>query len=170
MSFIVLPPIGTLTLSVNNFLTLHPALINEAVGHGLAHVLYSHLRRSSRSRGISRRKARKLTNAKRRWFVDNIIMHHKRLHDRNREMAIKNARLRALERRKELEKKMPTSLALSHTSLRKKIDLLEKGAQMRQRYEIRKIRAQSRWASVMQVQRNDKIKVKLDNSKEDDFS
>lgn len=137
-------------------------MINDIAGHALAHALYSHIRRGSRARGISRRQARKRSNRKRRWFVDNIIMHHKRLHDRNRELVITNARTRALARRKELEKKPEQ---LSHSTLRHnrpKSDqrhqdrsaLKKRGEELRQRTLMCRVRAERRWSSVMKIDRD----------------
>lgn len=162
MTFISLPKVGTLTYDVGNFLSANPALIHEVAGHALAHALYSHIRRGGRSRGLSRRVARKTANRKRRWFVDNIIMHHKRLHDRNRELVITNARTRALNRRKELEKKSKPVMTptLQHSReqsqlWRNKIDLKSKGEVLRDRAKARKLRAESRWASVMRSGQSD---------------
>jgi hypothetical protein len=162
LTFISLPSVGTLTFDVGNFLSANPALIHEVAGHALAHALYSHIRRGGRSRGISRRAARKTSNRKRRWFVDNIIMHHKRIHDRNREMVITNARTRALSRRKELEKKaiQPSSSALQHSRdqgapWRNKVDLKARGTELRNRANARKLRAESRWASIMRSGQQD---------------
>ncbi len=155
MTFISLPSVGTLAHDVGNFLTANPALIHEVAGHALAHVLYSHMRRG-RSKRISRRQSRKLANRKRRWFVDNIIMHHKRLHDRNREMVITNARTRALARRKESEKertqntKTPLQQNRSpHSLLHNKIDLRSRGEEIRSMSRAKKMRAESRWASLV---------------------
>ncbi len=163
MTFISLPSVGTLAHDVGNFLTANPALIHEVAGHALAHALYSHMRRGGRGKRISRRQARKSANRKRRWFVDNIIMHHKRLHDRNREMVITNARTRALARRKELEKK-PTQISktsLQHsrtpqkqTLLHTKIDLRSRGEDLRSISRAKKLRAESRWASLIRGQQN----------------
>jgi hypothetical protein len=150
-----MPSIGTLTLDFGNFLSLHPALINEVAGHALAHALYSHIRRAGRGR-ISRRQARKMSNRKRRWFVDNIIMHHKRLHDRNRELLISNARTRALARRKAQEKQPPIGGASptlqkdrdQPTKWRDTVSLKQKGAYLRGRSDARRLRARSRWLTV----------------------
>ena len=162
MSFVVVPLIGTLTLNASNFISLHPALINEIAGHGLAHVLYSHVRKSSRSRGISRRQARMVTNRRRRWFVDNIIMHHKRIHDRNRELVVKDARTKALERRKKLEKEQQQieSAALEHkrensTNWHQQALLKQRGNNLKERYQARRLRAQSRWSVVMQMKKEE---------------
>ncbi len=160
MTFFVLPSIGTLAFDVGNLLATSPALINEVAGHALAHALYSHVRRARPGRGISRRQSRKLANRKRRWFVDNIIMHHKRLHDRNREIVISNARTRALAKRKSKEEQKP-SLANSpslqrdqsqSSHWRNRIDsqrnLKQKGSEIRSRLEARQLRARSRWLAL----------------------
>jgi hypothetical protein len=156
LTFISLPSVGTLTLDIGNFLTANPAIFHEAAGHALTHALYSYVRRGSRSRGVSRRASRKNFNRKRRWFVDNIIMHHKRLHDRNRELVITNARTRALNRRKkELDKKTisSSSTSLQHIrnqgSFTSRIDLRSRGEELREQAKARRIRAESRWASIM---------------------
>ncbi len=159
MTFISLPSVGSLTLDVTNYLTLNPTLIHEIAGHGLAHVLYSHVRKSSRKKVLSRRMARKMANRKRRWFVDNIIMHHKRIHDRNRELVISNARSRALARKKGVESpSLAKSSPLIHQREKSqnwqgKLVIKERGAEIRERLEARKIRANSRWASLI---RNDR--------------
>ncbi len=149
-----MPSIGSLMLDFGNFLSLHPALINEVVGHALAHQLYSHIRRAGRGR-VSRRQARKMSNRKRRWFVDNIIMHHKRLHDRNRELLISNARTRALARRKAQEKQPPMGASPTlqkdrdqPIKWRDTVSLKQRGADLRGRSDARKLRARSRWLTV----------------------
>jgi len=149
-----MPSIGSLTLDFGNFLSLHPALINDVAGHALAHALYSHIRRAGRGR-VSRRQARKMSNRKRRWFVDNIIMHHKRLHDRNRELLISNARTRALARRKSQEKQPPMGASPTlqkdrdqPTKWRDTVSLKQRGADLRGRSDARRLRARSRWLTV----------------------
>ena len=149
-----MPSIGSLTLNFGNFLSLHPALINDVAGHALAHALYSHIRRAGRGR-VNRRQARKMSNRKRRWFVDNIIMHHKRLHDRNRELLISNARTLALARRKAQEKQSPIggSSTLQKdrdqpTKWRDTVSLKQRGADLRGRSDARRLRARSRWLTV----------------------
>ena len=149
-----MPSIGSLTLNFGNFLSLHPALINDVAGHALAHALYSHIRRAGRGR-VNRRQARKMSNRKRRWFVDNIIMHHKRLHDRNRELLISNARTLALARRKAQEKQSPIggSPTLQKdrdqpTKWRDTVSLKQRGADLRGRSDARRLRARSRWLTV----------------------
>ncbi|OFW80885.1 MAG: hypothetical protein A2887_02580 [Alphaproteobacteria bacterium RIFCSPLOWO2_01_FULL_40_26] len=155
MSFIS-RPIGSLTFDIGNLLTSNPALIHEIAGHALAHILYSHIRH--RRHGLNRREIRKLINRRRRRFVDNIIMHHKRLHDRNRAIVITNARKRALAKREKAQKE--SSILQRGMSLQRNTDkpfkwqdaisLKEKGAKLRGHIDSRKLRARSRWLSVIQ--------------------
>lgn len=101
---------------------------------------------------------RKAANRKRRWFVDNIIMHHKRLHDRNRAIVVSNARTRALAKRDSVKKESPT-LARSHTqTLQREREmpkqnsgpsLRERARSLRGRVDSRRLRARSRWLTVM---------------------
>lgn len=154
MLHLALPSIAGVTLDVSTFLSAHPALINEVGGHALAQALYSYMRRSRR-RGVSRREMRKLSNRKRRWFVDNIIMHHKRLHDRNREIVVGDARSRVLARRKAMEKRAaPMStpeLQKDRESMkwRNAVSLKDKAVELRGRADARKLRARSRWISAI---------------------
>ena len=156
MTFILLPSIGALTINVGSFISAHPGLINDLAGHALAHALYSHIRRGSRG-GISRRESRKTMNRRRRWFVDNIILHHKRLHDRNRALVISNARSRALAKRRVPER---NSMSIQNSSLqherdgsttkwRNAVNLKERGASLRGTTDAKRLRARSRWLSVM---------------------
>lgn len=162
MPFIIDPTIGTLTVNATNFLSMHPALINELASDALIHMLHSHSRRNGpRRRGLSRRAARKAFNRKRRRFVDNIIMHHKRLHDHNRKLSIKNARQRAIERKKQLEEPslLKESQALEHqrkkqesTKWQDKVNIKKRSLDLRSTTNAKKLRAQSRWATLMQNQ------------------
>ena len=156
MTFISLP-IGTLTLDVTSLIAAHPGLIYDIGGHALAHALYSHIRRRHHS-GLSRREMRKTANRKRRWFVDNIIMHHKRLHDRNRAVLISNARSRALAMRNTV-KKEPLSPQQENSlhrdqdpkmKWRNAINLKEKGKELRGRSDARRLRARSKWLTIME--------------------
>jgi hypothetical protein len=158
VTYLSLPTVGSMTLDVGNFLTANPMLVHEVAGHALAHALYSYSRQRGRGRGMSRRQMRKSSNRKRRWFVDNIIMHHRRLHDRNREIVISNVRAR-VEARKKLEKKKleksQNSLARgpspSHqTRVRNVVNLKERAAELRGSVDARKTRARQRWISLMQ--------------------
>lgn len=156
MTFISLP-IGTLTLDITSLVNAHSGLIQQIAGDSLSHALHSFIRRSGSRRGLSRRMMRKNMNRKRRWFVDNIIMHHKRLHDRNRAIVVSNARTRALAKRDAA--KQPQSPSLQRSAMVRErtqnkpsmsaMTLKERGAQLRGRVDARRIRARSRWLSTM---------------------
>ena len=145
-----------MTLDASSMLHAHPAMVQELAGHALAHILYSHVRRIVRRRGLSRRQMRKMANRRRRMFVDNIIMHHKRLHDKNREMIISNARSRAIARRDQAKKQGP-ALSRAESIQREEAktkysrdSLKERGEKLRGHNDARRLRARSRWLSVMQ--------------------
>lgn len=98
MSFLILPTFDSLVFDASSFISMHPAVVHEVGSHTLAHVLYSFIKRTCHRKGLSRREIRKIIHRRNRWFVDNIIMHHKRLHDLNRQLIINNARKNALAR------------------------------------------------------------------------
>lgn len=100
MTFLVLPAIGTLAFDPSSLLSTYPALGCELAGHGLSQLLYSYLKRSVARRGLSRHEMRKMASRRRRWFVDNIIMHHRRLADRNRQIIVSNSLERILASKK----------------------------------------------------------------------
>lgn len=116
--------------------------------------IHHHIRKGKMS-GLSRSQRRKITNRRRRWFTDNIIMHHKRLHDRSRQQAIDEVRKRALERRKQLKKRKQITLDQvlkvknkGELTWDQKIDMKERSVKSRERIKNRELRAQSRWLSI----------------------
>ncbi len=116
--------------------------------------MYSHIH-SNRKTGLSRRLRRKNANIRRRWFVDNIILHHKRLHDKNRELAIVKAREQAVARRDALKKKQELALEKARNpqkeqerKWRELVELKERSNSVRGRIDSRRMRARSRWLSV----------------------
>ncbi len=133
---------------------MHPGLINELAGHALVHNLYSHTH-STKKTGLSRRARRKNANIRRRWFVDNIILHHKRLHDKNRELAVNKARDLAIARRDAEKKRQELSLQRAKEPQidqeRKWRDMARtkgRASIIRERIDSRRLRALSRWSSV----------------------
>jgi hypothetical protein len=145
--FLGLPVIGLPQIDITSFIRLHPGLVHEVAGHALAHSLYSCMRRASR--GASRRLTRRDMNRRRRWFVDNIIMHHKRLHDRNRELIVNNVRAKVLARKKALEKDPATiTRDQRNAKWREKDSLKERGVVLRGRVDARLLRARSKWLSI----------------------
>lgn len=147
MAFIGLPAIGLPAIDITSFLRLHPGLVHEVAGHALAHSLYSCIRRATR--GSSRRQTRRAMNTRRRWFVDNIIMHHKRLHDRNRELIVNNVRAKVLAKKKAMERD-PAALAKEkqNTKWRERESMKERGVAIRGRVDARLLRARSKWLSI----------------------
>jgi len=144
--------LGSSSLTIGNLLSAHPSLIQELGGEALAHVLYSYVRRAGHRRKRNRRHIRKTMNRRRRWFVDNIIMHHRRIHERNRELVVTNARSKVLARR-ETERKKLEQQGLQHErdDARKWRDagnVKHKIGEIRGRIDARKMRARSRWVSV----------------------
>lgn len=154
MTFISLPNVGTLTLDAVGLLQAHPALIQQIAGDGLMHGLQKYLGRIKRRRGLTRRQMRKMSNRKKRRFVDNIIMHHKRLHDHNRALIISNARSRALAKRglKKMEAAHLTPAKIAqkaHDHSYHSSSFKERASSLRGRVDARKLRARSRWVSMM---------------------
>ena len=157
MTFFSLP-IGSLTLDKNNSI-----LKGEGARFAVSSLLYSKIYRSARRSGYSRSKARKMANRRRRCFVDNIIMHHKRIHDHNRKLVISSARDRAVARKKEMEKQN-SNQELSHTKTStsqtrythqrwtQKTNLKSKAVEVRTRLHSKKTRAESRWAALIESQ------------------
>ena len=150
--------VNLVSLKAYSFVATHPTLVHEIGMHALAHTMYSYVR-SGRSVG-SRRLNRRKMNQKKRWFVDNIIMHHKRLHARNRELAISNARQRAIERNKKKNKENldPETSKLNNSPnkniWRQKIAMQERSQQIRGRIDARRTRARSRWLTISSDKKN----------------
>ncbi len=153
MPFLALPPIGTMTLNVSNFISAHPSLINDIAGHALQHALYSYMR-GRRRPGLSRRQMRKTANMKHRWFVDNIIMHHRRLHAKNRELIVNQTRDRMLAKKNQIKKEsLPLNPVLRREAEQKTrwqdmAKIKERSNTLRGRVDARKLRARSRWLSI----------------------
>lgn len=145
--FLGLPTIGLPNIDIVGFLHSHPSLVHEVAGHAVAHSLYSYVRRAGR--GATRRQTRREANMRRRWFVDNIIMHHKRLHDRNRELIVNNVRAKVLARKMELEKKSP-NLAKSKEQNKwsERASVKSRAVEIRGRVDTRLLRARSKWLSI----------------------
>jgi len=146
-----------MSLNATSFIGAHPSLIHGLAEHVLEKAilrnLHSHVRKGKIA-GLSRAGRRKIANRRRRWFVDNIIMHHKRLHDKNRQQAVDAMRKKALEKREALKKRQPTlneALSLNKDGplkWRDKIDIRERSLSARERISSRRSRAHSRWLSV----------------------
>ncbi len=143
------------SLEIANSLPSHRSLTYDIAGHFASQaVINTTLRyvRGKKRRGLSRRQMRKMAHRQRRYFVDNIIMHHKRLHDKNRETIVKNARDRILQKKKEKEKTL-LQQQVQPTKWRDREDIKSKCLTIRGRIGDRKVRARSRWVTVVEKSR-----------------
>lgn len=122
---------------------LSSPLVQHLVGHEILHVFFSLVRGSRKSR-LTRAQRRKMMNRRQRWFTDNIIMHHKRLHDRNREIVVSSVRTRVLA--KKLAAASPATNV--QRKWRDRVDTRDRGLSIRGRIDARRSRARSRWLSV----------------------
>lgn len=161
MLYVNLPSsVGALSMSVSTFVGSHPDLVRRLAEHSLVHSVYSHVR-GGRKAGATRKQRRKIANRRRRLFVDNIVMHHKRLHDKNRQNTINDIRKRALEKRESLKKKAKTfkqALTPEEESTKWRDQAQNRQNQaisMRARIESRRARANSRWRSIAEGSSNE---------------
>lgn len=154
--FLSLPAIGSIAFSPTALVASHPMIAYEIVGHTIGHILYRFIKRTRKKRGLSRAQMRKMTNRRRRQFVDNIIMHHQRLAKMNRQTIAGNARERAMARREKIKRK--DNLQRDRNSekeqeIRKKwqggVSLKERGQRIRGTIDARRTRARSRWLTVV---------------------
>lgn len=141
LDFVSLANFNAISLASSGL--MNSPLVHHLVGHEILHVFFSLVRGSRKSR-LTRAQRRKLMNRRRRWFTDNIIMHHKRLHDRNREIVVSSARTRVLT--KKLAASTPD--AAPERKWRDRVDTRDRGRTIRGRIDARRMRARSRWLSV----------------------
>ncbi len=99
MSTIDSRSISRLSLDIKRLLKEHPRLIDEIASYSLIRLLYSRSRIPRLNR-FNKRQLRKLRNSRRRWFVDNIIMHHRRIHDKQDKL-IKSRQINNLAKNKD---------------------------------------------------------------------
>ena len=158
MSFFLLHTGVNLALGKTSLLALQPTLLQDLAIHGFEHVIRRLLKGTKRKRGLSRAENRKLINRKRRWFVDNIIMHHRRLQEINRQKIVSSARERALLRKKNLlnsslQRTKPKAKPEINRTWQNGLSMRDKGAKIRGSVDTRKIRARSRWLSAVNIKK-----------------
>lgn len=158
MSFFLLHTGVNLALGKTSLLALQPNLLQDLAIHGFEHVIRRLLKGTKRKRGLSRAENRKLTNRKRRWFVDNIIMHHRRLQEINRQKIVSSARERALLRKKNLlnnslQRTKPKAKPEINRTWQNGLSMRDKGVKIRGSVDTRKIRARSRWLSAVNIKK-----------------
>ncbi len=154
--FLFLPAIGSIAFSPSALMASHPMIAYEIAGHTLGHILYGFIKRNRKRRGLTRAQMRKMTNRRRRQFVDNIIMHHQRLAKMNRQTIAGNARERALARRDKIKSKadfQKDKNSERDQEMRKKwqggVSLKERGQKIRGTIDARRTRARSRWLTIV---------------------
>ena len=153
MSFFLLHTGINLALGKTSLLALQPTLLQDLTIHGFEHVIRRLLKGTKRKRGLSRAEQRKLINRKKRWFVDNIIMHHRRLQEINRQKLISSTRERALARKKNLlnnslQKSKPKAKPEINRTWQNGLSMRDRGLKIRGSIDTRKIRVRSRWLNV----------------------
>lgn len=141
MDFISLANVNAIGLSASGL--MGSPILQHIIGDEIMHAFFSAIRKSGKSR-LSRVQRRKILGRKRRWFTDNIIMHHKRLHDKNRQIAISEAREKALSNN---SLKKPTE----SRRWRDRVEIKDRGRIIRGRIDTKRMRARSRWLSVADV-------------------
>ena len=154
--FLPLPIIGSIAFSPTALIASHPMIAYELAGHTIGHILYGFIKRNRKRRGLSRAQMRKMTNRRRRQFVDNIIMHHQRLAKMNRQTIVGNARERAMARREKTQRKADMKKDQTfekQQESRKKwqggVSLKERGQKIRGTIDARRTRARSRWLTIV---------------------
>ncbi len=114
-------------------------------------LLFSLVRRRKRvqkhGRCLSLAERRKLVNRRQRWFTDNIIMHHKRLHDKNREIAVRLSYEKIIDKQRFRD----PILSKQNLSWRQRVDVKNHASLIKERLRARKIRAVSRWGSLVEL-------------------
>ena len=127
-----------------------------AIGLGTSLVtgsgMFSLLFGSKKDRKLSKSQRKKIARRRYRRFVDNIVMHHKRLHDRNREITIKIIKSRILDKHKKKAKQFPVLAKEPQIKWQDRFDSKGKASSMRERIEARRVRARSRWLTVSSLQ------------------
>ncbi len=154
MSFFLLHTSINLALGKTSLLLLQPTLLQDLAIHGFEHVIRRLLKGTKRKRGLSRAQQRKLINRKRRWFVDNIIMHHRRLQEINRQKLVSSTRERALARKKNLlnnsiQRSKPKAKPEINRTWQNGLSMRDRGLKIRGSVDTRKIRARSRWLTAI---------------------
>jgi hypothetical protein len=121
-------------------------LMHHLIDHEIMHVFFSLIKGPRKAR-LTRAQSRKMMNRRRRWFTDNIIMHHKRLHDRNRELVVASTRQRVLAKKAAANS---PQIAQSYKWRDRVEGTKERGRKIRGRIDARRSRARSRWVSIQE--------------------
>ena len=131
---------------------INSPLAHHLIDHEILHVFFS-LAKGPRKTRLTRAQRRKSINRRRRWFTDNIIMHHRRLQEINRQKLISSTRERALARKKNLlnrslQKSKPKARPEINRTWQNGLSMRDRGLKIRGSVDTRKIRVRSRWLTV----------------------
>ena len=102
---------------------------------------------------MSKAQRKKIARRRFRMFVDNIIMHHKRLHDKNRQITIDLARSRIAEKEKEKRKRKKELENKEKHKWRDKYAKHNRALEIKERINARRIRAKSGWVAMIEEKR-----------------
>lgn len=132
---------------IDSELVKHIAL--DRIAHGILSLF-----RKKKKRKLTRSQRRKLTTKNRRRFVDNVIMHHQRIHQKNRDIVIqepieleKRKKLKR-KKKKEQQRKKDKETRSNNEKWQNADDLKHKGTIIRGRIDARRLKARSKWLSV----------------------
>jgi hypothetical protein len=117
------------------------------IGSGVFSMIFG----SKKNKKLTKAQRKKLASRRYRVFVDNIVMHHKRLHDRNREVTVNltKANTPGKDPKKSQYKLIGSLGRPSDTKWRDRYGSKERGGRIRGRIDARRIRARSRWVSMV---------------------
>lgn len=115
--------------------------------------LYSMLFGGAGLKGLSNAQRKKIARRRFRMFVDNIIMHHKRLHDKNREITIDLARKRIVDKEQEKKKRDQELERREKNKWRDKYAKNSRALDIKERINARRIRSKSSWVAMMEESR-----------------
>ncbi len=105
------------------------------------------------ARKMSNAQRKKASRRKSRFFVDNIIMHHKRLHDKNRQITIDLVKKKSQEKEKDKKKQKEELVQKDQRKWRDKYDRNKRTLAIKERINARRIRAKSSWTALMDERR-----------------
>jgi len=119
--------------------------------------VYSLLFGAAGLKTMSRAKRKKLGRRRFRMFVDNIIMHHKRLHDRNRQITIDLVSKNLNKKEKDRKKEKRERELRAKNKWRQKYAKDNRALEIKERINARRIRAKSGWVAMMEERRSKEL-------------
>lgn len=105
------------------------------------------------ARKLSKAQRKKIAGRRRRRFVDNIIMHHKRLHDRNRQITIDLVRKKNEQKEQDRKKRKEQDITKERNKWRDKYAKNGRALEIKERINARRIKAKSNWTAMIEDKR-----------------